>query len=93
MMCGNGYSVEIQSRSVAAAVRAEVDQWLIDRDFHSTLERATKLRARGFDVGEGAVRRYAKKLQRDRKEERLELARTRMAIELEAARKRRLTAS
>jgi len=75
------------------AVRAEVDQWLIDRDFHFILELATKLRARGFDIGEGGVRRYAKKLQRERKEERLELARTRMAIELEAARKRRLTAS
>jgi hypothetical protein len=79
------YKVE----ALPPAVRAEIDQWLIERDFHNSHKLAAELRARGFDIGAGGMLRYARKLERERKEERLELARTRMAIELEGARKRR----
>jgi uncharacterized protein DUF3486 len=85
-----GSQSKFKVEALPPAVRAEVDRRLVDCDFHFILDLATELRGRGFDIGEGAMRRYANKLQRERKEERSELARTRLAIALEAARKRRL---
>jgi hypothetical protein len=70
-------------------VRAEIDQWLVDREFHFTAALAAELRERGFlAIGPGAIRRYAKKIKRERAENRFRIARERMAIELEVSRKR-----
>jgi hypothetical protein len=80
-----GTQTKFKAELLPPAVREEMDRWLIDREFHNSHKLAAELRARGFDIGNGAMARYAGKLRRERQEERSELARTRLAIELEAA--------
>ncbi|MGD0290102.1 MAG: phage protein Gp27 family protein [Candidatus Binataceae bacterium] len=85
-----GTQTKFKVELLPPAVREEIDKGLITRDFHNSHKLAADIRARGFDdVGDRAMLRYARKLQRERKAELLELARTSMAAELEAAHKRR----
>jgi hypothetical protein len=68
--------------ALPAAVQAEIDQWLIDRQFRFPHKLAGELKARGFDVGESSVRRYAIQLSNRQRQERIEkfVARTAVTI-------------